>query len=284
MPAIAPPERLVNRCSRPIAAIFGCAPTVLTLTNAACGVGAVAVIVVSTMAGNDSDGWVRAAGIRDATLVAAVLIGVGLVCDAVDGPLARFTGRSSQRGAQLDAGADFITFVVAPSVLYSASVSADHGATTGSAGSQPGLALLAGLFYVGCGGYRLCRFLGERQRSCANARFFSGLPTPAAAILLTALCLNRGPLLTTGLTVGPINAVILAAVVILGCLMVSRVPYPHLADWLRPRPAALAGLLLLAVVLAVAFGPRLMFVFVALGYVICGLLCEVSFRRRLQTH
>jgi phosphatidylserine synthase len=66
--------------------------------------------------------------------------------------------------------------------------------------------------------------------------------------------------------------------------MVSRVPYPHLADWLRPRPAALAGLLLLAVVLAVAFGPRLMFVFVALGYVICGLLCEVSFRRRLQTH
>lgn len=111
--------------------------------------------------------------------VAAIVF--AMVCDGLDGQVARALQSPSRFGAQLDSLADFASFGLAPAAVM-AFWSADiAGAPAGVALAALGFGLAG---YVMAAGWRLARFMveGEGARVRASGRF-QGVPTPAAALL-----------------------------------------------------------------------------------------------------
>lgn len=147
---------------------------------------------------------------QDRLTSAAWLIVLAMVCDSLDGNIARALKNSNDFGRELDSLADMVSFVVVPPLLVCKSWPAEF--------SQ--WALLVAFTYLACGSYRLARF---------NVRppvrtFFEGLPTPAAAVLLAMTVViyqkNEWP----GFFDYVYDHGILMLVV--SVLMVSRIPYP----------------------------------------------------------
>ncbi len=100
-------------------------------------------------------------------------IAVAAVFDMLDGGAARLLRASSRFGAVLDSLSDFVSFGVAPAVMLHQWMLKDAGV--------PGLA--ATMIFALCAALRLARFTSARRSNPASplARFFVGLPTPAAA-------------------------------------------------------------------------------------------------------
>jgi CDP-diacylglycerol--serine O-phosphatidyltransferase len=112
--------------------------------------------------------WAIICSLRLEFEAAAQLIVVAVVFDMLDGRIARMTGTASEFGAQLDSLSDIVSFGVAPAIIA----------------YQWGLATLhksfwAAFFFVMCAAIRLARF--NVQRKVVDARYFVGLPSPAAA-------------------------------------------------------------------------------------------------------
>jgi len=112
--------------------------------------------------------WAIICSLRLEFETAAQLIVVAVVFDMLDGRIARLTGTASEFGAQLDSLSDIVSFGVAPAIIA----------------YQWGLATLhksfwAAFFFVMCSAIRLARF--NVQRKVVDARYFVGLPSPAAA-------------------------------------------------------------------------------------------------------
>jgi CDP-diacylglycerol--serine O-phosphatidyltransferase len=141
---------------------------------------------------------------------AAGCVGVAAVLDSVDGRVARRTNTECELGSQLDSLADLVSFGVAPGLIMY--LSALH--------SLPVAGIGACLVFVLCGGWRLARFQAGEQ----TGRHFVGLPIPLAGVTAVALATWTPP---RGL-----GLVILLA---LSLLMVSRLPFPTLAELVRPR-------------------------------------------------
>ena len=108
------------------------------------------------------------------------IVGAGF-CDLIDGRVARFTGTTSEFGAELDSLADIVSFGLAPAILvYHYGLA---GASTGR-GFDPWV--LVPFVFVCCGAIRLARFnIGTGGTSPGID--FSGVPIPVAALLLTSL-------------------------------------------------------------------------------------------------
>lgn len=143
-----------------------------------------------------------ATGSRQLLWSAFVLLPLALVCDVLDGFVARLdTKRQSVLGADLDSLADVISFGVAPAVL---------GFTLGLRGGWDMLCLT---YFVVCGVSRLARY-NVTSADLADARtgkvkYFEGTPIPTSivivAVLGAAFYLNRveGDLWFGSLQVGP---------------------------------------------------------------------------------
>ena len=165
-------------------------------------------------------------------LPAAWLVAMAVVFDYLDGKVARSLGGSSAFGVELDSLADVISFGVAPAFLI-------HSVYIGLDGGLWGA--LAGAFFALCGALRLARFNVTHVVGP-----FQGLPIPAAGLSLGAFILAGVPLPAWGAEL---------ALVSLGGLMISKVPYGNLkklrkGNLNRHRAAFLGGfLLLLGVVL-----------------------------------
>ena len=147
---------------------------------------------------------------------AVLAIVVAAVLDGIDGRIARALKGSSQFGAELDSLADFIDFGVAPAlVLYFWSL---HELGT--------LGWVAVLFFAIAAALRLARFnvmIDDPERPAWMAKFFTGMPAPAGAIVvLLPLYLH----LVFNLSVSTFM-VVLEAVYVLGValLMASRIPH-----------------------------------------------------------
>lgn len=134
--------------------------------------------------------------------------------DMLDGRIARLLKAESPMGAQLDSLADFMSFGLAPIlILYVWGLSELHR-----------LGWMVLIFYGACCALRLARFnasLDAPDRPQWMRRFFVGVPTPAAGILVLApvwlhfsadLDLRQVPWLIIGYTVT------------IAGLMVSRIP------------------------------------------------------------
>jgi CDP-diacylglycerol--serine O-phosphatidyltransferase len=111
---------------------------------------------------------------------AFVLLPVALVCDMLDGYVARLNkGRPSLYGADLDSLSDVISFGVAPAVL---------GFTLGLRGGWDMLILT---YFIVCGVSRLARFnvtaeaLADTQTG--KVKYFEGTPIPTSIAIVALL-------------------------------------------------------------------------------------------------
>jgi CDP-diacylglycerol--serine O-phosphatidyltransferase len=167
---------------------------------------------------------------------AGIAIFVAMVCDGLDGRIARWTHTQSEFGKEYDSLSDMVAFGLAPAVVaYQWGVVriAEYGAVWGRLG------WLATFFYAACAAFRLARF--NARAATADKRFFEGLPSPSGAALLAGFVWMLNDLQREGL-----RALVLAFTVafLAGALMVSRFPYLSGKDFNLHRRIPFAVLLL----------------------------------------
>ena len=149
----------------------------MTIGNAACGT--IAIFLCLDFLATDS---------RRYLWTAFLLLPAALVCDVLDGYVARLNQRrQSVLGADLDSLADVISFGVAPAVL---------GFTLGLRGGWDMLILT---YFVVCGVSRLARFnvtaVALADSATGKVKYFEGTPIPTSiaivALLAVAFYLGR---------------------------------------------------------------------------------------------
>ena len=141
----------------------------LTIGNAACGTIAIFLCLNYLVEDNGRLLW-----------TAFVLLPVALVCDVLDGYVARLNRqRQSVFGADLDSLADIISFGVAPAVL---------GFTLGLRGGWDMLILT---YFVVCGASRLARFNVTAEAMAdpvtGKVKYFEGTPIPTSIGIVVLL-------------------------------------------------------------------------------------------------
>ena len=141
----------------------------LTIANAACGTIAIFLCLDFLATGSGRFLW-----------TAFILLPVALVCDFLDGYVARLNRkRQSRLGADLDSLSDVISFGVAPAVL---------GFTLGMRGGWD-MAVLT--YFVVCGVSRLARFnvtadaLSDSRTG--KVKYFEGTPIPTSVVIVLML-------------------------------------------------------------------------------------------------
>ena len=147
---------------------------------------------------------------------AIALIALAAFLDGIDGRLARLLKVSSRFGAELDSLADFVNFGVAPAMVIF---------IWGLQG-QKSLGWIVVMIFALCSAMRLARFNAalEDDRPKWQSNYFTGVPTPAAAIVvLLPLYLERA------LEVSVSDSrffvpLILAFTLLIAFLMVSTLP------------------------------------------------------------
>ncbi len=148
--------------------------------------------------------------------LAVEMVLIGVIMDGVDGAVARLGKGNGPLGGTLDTLADALTFVTTSAVVAFLSVVQRAQLT---ANWSLVVYVLPLAFYMVCGLLRLARF--ESMRDDGKKRYyFSGIPTPAAAVMLLSLVL---------VNVSP--GILLASAFYLGVLMVSRIRFPKLRGW-----------------------------------------------------
>jgi CDP-diacylglycerol--serine O-phosphatidyltransferase len=184
---------------------------------------------------------------------AGIAIFVAMVCDGLDGRIARWTNTQTEFGKEYDSLSDMVAFGLAPAVVaYQWGVVriAEYGYVWGRIG------WLATFFYAACAAIRLARF--NARSATSDKRFFEGLPSPSAAALLAGFVWMLNELQREGL-----RALVLAFVVATaaGLLMVSRFPYLSGKDFNLNRRLPFAFLLLvpLGFVLVGSSPPEMLF-------------------------
>ncbi|MCC7397542.1 MAG: CDP-alcohol phosphatidyltransferase family protein, partial [Planctomycetes bacterium] len=254
-------------------------PNILTLGNAFCGLLALAK-AIDALAFTSGD----SAAFYGKLETACWLVFAGMVFDAVDGKVARMTGGASEFGAQLDSFSDALTFGCVPPLL--AKVVIEHeGPLHGYAG-YPRLHFLAAAAFALMAILRLARFNLENDPEEKAHQSFKGLPTPAAAgavvsMILFYLTMTRPELQVDEGRPTPLGQalaffpnihvdlpawylpILALSMPLIGFLMVSRVPYAHVASRLTKRGSffALVWVVFAAFVLFAAPVPALFLAF-----------------------
>ncbi|MDY6985668.1 MAG: CDP-diacylglycerol--serine O-phosphatidyltransferase [Candidatus Thermoplasmatota archaeon] len=129
-----------------------------------------------------------------------------VLCDGLDGFVARKNREKERQGIVMDSLADSVSFVLMPALcLFSLQ----------SHGWLAFLYSLSAFVYIWCGFYRLSKFTTYDS----DLNFFSGLPTPEAALLLVLL-----------IKIIEADTLAIPFSILLSLLMVSNVKYPKIRD------------------------------------------------------
>jgi len=262
-------------------------PSLVTLGNGLAGFAAIHFATKPLPPQIIADGEAAAtAWVAKNLVIAAWLLFLGMVCDALDGSLARMTRRTSEFGEQLDSLCDAISFGVAPAILMLRAVQGVLFPYVGEVdvGPQAALAGRAVWFiaalYACCAILRLARFNVETTADISAHMSFKGLPSPPAALSVVSLVLLHAhvPHLDasgwmadwmTPLLVWMMPVVTLAA----GLLMVSRVRYPHLINqYLQGRRsfAYIVRVMIVALAAAVIIDFQIALASMAMIYMLSG--------------
>jgi len=161
-------------------------------------------------------------GIEGRYELAIAAIFIAAVLDALDGRIARLLNAASRFGAELDSLADFVNFGVAPAIII----------FTWALDGLRSIGWIAVLIYAICAALRLARFnvaLEDVDEPRWKKNYFVGMPAPAAAIVvllpLYIFKLFSPEAASLGvLGVGKLAPLILAHVLFVALMMVSRVP------------------------------------------------------------
>ena len=105
---------------------------------------------------------------------AIVAMFIGMIADSLDGRIARLTNTQTEFGAEYDSLSDMVTFGVAPSLLL-------YQLTLSHLGK---FGWLVAFVYTAAVALRLARF--NVQHIVADKRYFTGLPCPPSAAVMSA--------------------------------------------------------------------------------------------------
>lgn len=139
----------------------------ITLGNAAAGTSAILACMSFLASGGRTYIW-----------AAFALLPIALICDVLDGTVARWRHRHSPLGADLDSLADVVSFGVAPAVL---------GFTLGLRGGWDTVVLL---YFVACGISRLARYNATAEELSAGqgkVAYYEGTPIPTSLGIVLVL-------------------------------------------------------------------------------------------------
>jgi CDP-diacylglycerol--serine O-phosphatidyltransferase len=218
-------------------------PSFITLMNGVCGFFAI-IQSSRSPALRWSPSFIRGDGMSPFTM-AGVLIFLAMVADMLDGRVARLTRTTSSFGGQLDSLSDAISFGIAPAFLMVKLVEF-HLAYIRFESRQLSVLLERGIifsavFYAMCAVVRLARFNVENDEDESAHMNFAGIPSPAAAGVVTSLIVLHQQIISrtafetsrfhhffNEITVFSLPVITLLT----GILMVSRIRYPHLANQL----------------------------------------------------
>jgi CDP-diacylglycerol--serine O-phosphatidyltransferase len=259
-------------------------PTLLTLGNGVCGFAAIAyaskISLDSPVNHRDNNYYL---------VLSAILILAAMVFDALDGTAARLARAASDFGGQLDSLCDAISFGAAPAFLLLRLGQEWHDRP--NVGKS--VAVVAA-FYLACAVLRLARFNTENSPDPASHKRFKGLPSPAAAGCIASLAILRFQLASvwTGFDEPLVRGFVMVwapvGAVVLGLLMVSRIPYPHFTRelWRGRRQFQFivqAVLILCVIALAPELALFLVFWVYALHSVVRSLIVQLR-RRAVASH
>lgn len=187
---------------------------------------------------------------------AAIAILISCLLDGLDGKIARLTNSTSQFGVEYDSLSDLVVFGVAPALLAFQWALNPFGR----------LGWLACFMYVICGALRLARF--NVQKNTVEAKYFKGLPIPAAASFVSSAVLFTTAL---GGLAESRHFLIIIMIYILSFLMVSSIDYPSFKEFeLRKQKPfnVLVGFILIFIV--IAYKPKIMLFFILVLYILSG--------------
>lgn len=200
-------------------------PSMVTLLSIACGFGSIVISVDNAPVGLPAD-----------YRLAAILLVLAGVFDALDGFVARATNTQSDFGMQLDSIADVMNFGCAPGLLLYCYGFAQFGQTHPTLLRAGGIACF---IFVACGALRLARFNVSVGRT--DPRYFVGMPITAGAACVAAVVVAWPAPVATMLHAWMVILLMIAV----GTLMVSTVRFPS-----SKQPKSKWLLLVLAVNLA----------------------------------
>ena len=190
-------------------------------------------------------------------LIASYAIFVAAVFDILDGRAARMTGNVSRFGAEYDSIADTVSFGVAPAIL---AFHAGDFAALGWAG------WVLAFTYTACASLRLARFNVTAGRYYGR---FDGMPTPAGAGMIVSAVWFKTLLVGPDVGLGLPSLFPALAVMTLGLLMVSPIPY-HSFKNVRFGQSYSGTVVPVIVSLFLMIEPQLNFFLVGLAYVASG--------------
>src|SRR6266480_1267456 len=209
---------------------------------------------------------------------AAIAIGLAVVCDILDGRVARMTKTATEIGIQLDSLADIVSFGLAPAIL---AYVWGYGTTLEGWTNASQFAWFVSFMFVICGGFRLARFnvQASRPRPLAEGtpkvdkKSFVGLPIPVAGCLIAAI-VHFSPM---PLRYAPHRFEILAIsmMVLMGflsLLMVSTIRFTSFKSVGTERRNARLVIATIALVGLIYLYSQWVLLFLCIAYVVHGLL------------
>lgn len=200
---------------------------------------------------------------------AAWAIMIASIFDVLDGWVARLTHTATRFGIEIDSLSDVISFGVAPGILV----------YTWTLSSFGRIGWLGSFFLVACAALRLARF--NVQMGSAEKKHFTGLPTPASALVIATTVVAYDEVLQIIdqaefqrlATAMRTDYWVLVVTFLLAGLMVSNITYHSIkeANLKERRPfGILVGIV--AFLAVVAYHPALVLFLVSLAYVAIGLV------------
>lgn len=168
--------------------------------------------------------------------LAAIGVFSAMVLDSLDGRVARMTNTQSAFGEQMDSLSDMVSFGAAPALI------AYEWALKGLGR----WGWIAAFVYCACAALRLARF--NVNTGVVDKRYFQGLPSPAAAALVTGFIWIMTELGVAGPVVAwPMFVLALYA----GLTMVSNVPFYSFKDIHMKKSVPFVVIVLIALGIAV---------------------------------
>ncbi|QGZ43112.1 CDP-diacylglycerol--serine O-phosphatidyltransferase [Pseudoduganella flava] len=181
-------------------------PSSVTLLSIACGFGSIVISVDNAHVGFPQD-----------YRLAAFLLVLAGIFDALDGFVARATGTSSEFGVQLDSIADVMNFGCAPAMLLYCYGFVQMGPADPTLLRAGGLAAFV---FVACGALRLARFNVNVGRT--DPKYFVGMPITAGAACVAAVVVAWPDPPETSLQ----GWLVVLLLFVVGSLMVSTIRFP----------------------------------------------------------
>jgi CDP-diacylglycerol--serine O-phosphatidyltransferase len=168
--------------------------------------------------------------------LAAAGVFCAMVLDSLDGRVARMTNTQSAFGEQMDSLSDMVSFGAAPALI----------AYEWSLKGLGRWGWIAAFVYCACAALRLARF--NVNTAVVDKSYFQGLPSPAAAALVTGFIW----LMTDyGVAGSDVAWVMFAFSLFAGLTMVTNVPFYSFKDISMKKTVPFAVIVLMALAIAV---------------------------------